>query len=110
MKTLSIVIISGVAACAVGMLLNRKPATVPIAVVVDDVVISEKAMEGFLSMQQPVVEKKKLAAPTRISAGPSVEVQEQSIEPIKVRGDAMLFEIDALQGMPFDQAVTMPFD
>ncbi|MEE9367929.1 MAG: hypothetical protein V3V05_03590 [Pontiella sp.] len=32
------------------------------------------------------------------------------VQPLEERGDAMLFEIDALQGMPFDQAITMPFD
>jgi hypothetical protein len=42
-----------------------------------------------------------------------VEMNEEPlypVEPLKERGDAMLFEIDALQGMPFDQAVVMPFE
>lgn len=30
--------------------------------------------------------------------------------PLEERGDAMLFEIDALNNLPFGQAVTMPFD
>lgn len=32
------------------------------------------------------------------------------VQPLEERGDAMLFEIDALNNLPFDQAVTMPFD
>lgn len=34
----------------------------------------------------------------------------QPVQSVEERGDAMLFEIDALQAMPFDQAVVMPFD
>lgn len=32
------------------------------------------------------------------------------VQSLEERGDAMLFEIDALGGTPFDRAVTMPFD
>jgi hypothetical protein len=32
------------------------------------------------------------------------------VQPIEERGDALLFEADALQGTPFDQSITMPFD
>ena len=32
------------------------------------------------------------------------------VQPLEERSDDMLFEIDALGGMPFDQAITMPFD
>ena len=32
------------------------------------------------------------------------------VQPIEERGDAMLFEIDALGNMPFDTSITMPFD
>lgn|GEM_PF-4665984 len=32
------------------------------------------------------------------------------VQTLDERGDAMLFEIDALQGLLFDQAVVMPFD
>jgi hypothetical protein len=39
----------------------------------------------------------------------SAEVQ-PVVQPLEERGDAMLFEIDALQGTPFDQAIVAPFD
>ena len=39
------------------------------------------------------------------SQGPKVPVQS-----LKERGDAMLFEIEALLGTPFDQVVVMPFE
>jgi hypothetical protein len=32
------------------------------------------------------------------------------VQPLEERGDAMLFEIDALQNTPFDEAVVQPFD
>lgn len=40
-----------------------------------------------------------------------IPVKEKTlVQPLDERGDAMLFEIEALQNTPFDQAVTMPFD
>lgn len=81
-----------------------------------EIVISEKPMDGFLSMQEPVTEKKKLAKPMVISNTPQVAIETKSVEPvepvqtIEERGDAMLFEAEALGGMPFDHAITMPFD
>ena len=35
---------------------------------------------------------------------------QKQVQPLEKRGDAMLFEIDALQNTPFDDAVTRPFD
>jgi hypothetical protein len=32
------------------------------------------------------------------------------VQPLEERGDAMLFEIDALQNTPFDEAIVTPFD
>ena len=32
------------------------------------------------------------------------------VQPLEERGDAMLFEIDALRNTPFDEAIVMPFD
>jgi len=34
----------------------------------------------------------------------------EPVQPLEERGDAMLFEMEALQNMPFDQSITMPFD
>lgn len=38
------------------------------------------------------------------------EEAKEPVQPLEERGDAMLFEIDALQDTPFDQGVTRPFD
>ncbi len=32
------------------------------------------------------------------------------VQPLEERGDAMLFEIEALQNTPFDEAIVTPFD
>ena len=32
------------------------------------------------------------------------------VQPLEERGDAMLFEIDALQNTPFDEAIVKPFE
>jgi hypothetical protein len=32
------------------------------------------------------------------------------VHPLEERGDAMLFEIEALQNTPFDEAIVTPFD
>lgn len=34
----------------------------------------------------------------------------EPVQPLEERGDAMLFEIEALQNTPFDEAIVMPFD
>ena len=34
----------------------------------------------------------------------------EPVQPLEERGDAMLFEIDALQNTPFDEAIVTPFD
>ncbi|WP_168442614.1 hypothetical protein [Pontiella desulfatans] len=34
----------------------------------------------------------------------------QPARPLEERGDAMLFEITALVGTPFGEAITLPFD
>ncbi len=39
-----------------------------------------------------------------------VEAVQQPVQSIEDRGDAMLFEIDALNNTPFDRAITQPFD
>jgi hypothetical protein len=49
--------------------------------------------------------------PRKIKSSVVIEVPpQQPVETIEQRGDAMLFEIDALQGTPFNTAVVMPFN
>ena len=40
----------------------------------------------------------------------AAEEPKRPVQPLEERGDAMLFEVDALQGTPFGQAVVMPFE
>lgn len=49
-------------------------------------------------------------APCVDEAPVAVEEPETPVQPLEERGDAMLFECEALYGTPFDQAITMPFD
>jgi hypothetical protein len=49
-------------------------------------------------------------APRLIDAPVAVEEPKQPVQSLEERGDAMLFEMEALQGTPFDQAVVMPFE
>ncbi len=46
----------------------------------------------------------------KTNAAPQPVAVRQPVQPIEERGDAMLFEIQALEGTPFDSAVTMPFE
>ena len=40
----------------------------------------------------------------------AIEEPKQPVQPVEKRGDAILFECEALCGTPFDQAVVMPLD
>ncbi len=111
MKAIKIAIAGLIMASAVILLvLNQSHGKAPAE---PGIVISEQPMDGFLSMQEPVTEKKQLAKPINISNTPDAVVEEKPIEPVQTveeRDDAMLFEAEALHGTPFDQAITMPFD
>ena len=71
-------------------------------------------MAGFLSLEKPVLEKKKLTPPpVRVLEPAVIKVVEKPVvpvQPVEERDDDLLFEADALSFMPFDQAITMPFD
>lgn len=79
----------------------------------------------LLRPDQPVVAQTKPIAPPveTIDVSPNVlavepvksnnvtaVTEKKPVQSLEERDDAMLFEIDALQNTPFDQAVTMPFD
>lgn len=70
-----------------------------------------------LEVSEPVASPLETTAPPvealRPAEGGTSEEQEAIQEPVQSleeRGDALLFESDALQGTPFDQAVVMPFE
>ena len=115
MKTLHTALLGALAVSALGILLIPDSGHVPDAeaTAAPEIVIAEKPMDGFMSIQDPVIEKKQLSSPTQISETSAPEIQERPVEPvqpIEERGDAMLFEAEVLGGMPFDQSITMPFD
>ena len=70
------------------------------------------AVEILRPLEKPVLPiEPSIAAPpqTLETSVAAVEVK-RLVQPLEERGDSMLFESEALFGMPFDLAVTMPFD
>ena len=68
---------------------------------------------SFQPLEDPILSVKPIATvvpPEEIEAFVAVEEPKTPVQPIEERGDSMLFEADALFGMPFDQAIAMPFD
>lgn len=114
MRASYILLIGALAVSAAGVLLYPRSAAVPqTADTEPEIIISEKPMDGFLSLQEPVNEHKQLFVPAHAAVAPEAEPAELAqvpVQSIEERGDAMLFEADALSTMPFDQAITMPFD
>ena len=48
--------------------------------------------------------------PLLFDAPVAVEGPKMPVQSFQERGDALLFESEALLGTPFDQAIVMPFD
>ncbi len=66
-----------------------------------------RPLEVLPSIPEPIPE----AEPPCVGEVPdAVKEPNQPVQSIEKRGDAMLFEADALLGTPFDRAITMPFD
>ena len=66
-----------------------------------------KPLEGSAMSAEPLspVEMPRMAEAPVAVAEPKTPVQ-----PLEERGDAMLFEINALVGTPFDESILRPFD
>ncbi len=77
---------------------------------IDIVMVQEPVLLSFADSPkgiEPVVQSMEIETVTASIA----EVKPQSpIQPIEERGDAMLFESEALFGTPFDHAVVIPFN
>lgn len=106
--------VGALAVSAAGMLAYTHMDPVPeAAAAVPEIIISEKPLDGFLSLQEPVNEQKVVSVPAYAAVAPEAvpaELPQPPVQTIEERGDAMLFEAEALSFLPFDQAVTMPFD
>ena len=108
MRVSGIILYGGLAAVAAGMLAVHGHGSVRSAEIpVDD----KTPIPVFQALEEPATTAEPIAVQVlelRPSPKP-VEVKEP-VQPLEERGDAMLFEIDALGGTPFDHAATMPFD
>ena len=95
MKAVRIVLILSLfAAVSAAYVWLRSSAEIPI-------VPEPDAMSGEQPADVP------LAGPATNDA--SVDAKEP-VQPLEERGDAMLFEVEALGNTPFDESITMPFE
>ncbi len=70
-------------------------------------------VEEFQPLEEPVLAAKPILqeeVPRLVKLPVAIEEPKQPVQSLEERGDAMLFESDALFGTPFDQATMMPFD
>ena len=70
-------------------------------------------VEEIQPLEEPVLPAKPILqeeVPLVIEAPVAIEEPKQPVQSLEERGDAMLFESDALFGTPFDQSAMMPFD
>lgn len=72
-----------------------------------EVQVTQQPLAPSAPTVEPLPELRQAAAVAVPRAEPEPERPVQSVEE---RGDAMLFEVGALSGMPFDQPVVMPFE
>ncbi len=68
---------------------------------------SGQALEESALSAEPIPPEE---MPRLIEAPVAIEEPKIPIQSLEERGDALLFESEALFGTPFDQAVVMPFD
>lgn len=61
-------------------------------------------------LQEPVAAEAPIAQTPETNTVEEAVAVQVPVQPVEERNDAMLSEIDMLQGMPFDQAITMPFE
>ena len=77
-----------------------------------DQVLVVSTVEEPPPLEEPVlpVEPSVAAPPQPIETSVAVVELKRLVQPLEERGDSMLFESEELFGMPFDLAITMPFD
>ena len=73
----------------------------------EDMAVVLQPMEVSPPMPEPMVE---VEAPCLVEVPETIEEPKKPVQPIEERGDAMLFESEALFGTPFDRAVVIPFN
>lgn len=71
---------------------------------------SMESVNDHRAMEIVPIEADPVVQPVEKQCTSDLEEFHTPVEPVEGRGDAMLFEIDALQGTPFDQEIISPFD
>ena len=108
---------------AFGLVLLRRPEPVPVSIAVVDAQpvfpeticrteIVPAPQESVLKAVSKEAEDP-VAEPAEVAPVVEVAVETPFFEPVQTldeRGDAVLFEAQALMDTPFDQSITMPFD
>lgn len=112
MRVLSTVLFGCLAVSAAGAVWLSRPE--PVAVVLDlpdsglGIVIAEPAVHRPQPVTVPQPEPVLYSA--EHAHDPQPQPVQRPVQPIEERGDAMIFEMEALALMPFDEAIVMPFD
>ena len=97
--TLTVICLTAVLTGAVALVLGRRPVPEPVQ------------HPAFHSMKtEEPAEALEITPAAVYRTNIIIRFEQQPVQPVEERGDAMLFEIDALQNTPFDQPITMPFD
>lgn len=111
MRALSITLYGALAVTAAGVVLLRDPLSVTEAEMIKPVVLNVVAFEKSPAQFQTLeVSEPGVAPMVQVKAVSEVEAVQEPVQSIDERGDAMLFEAEALVGTPFDQAIVMPFE
>ena len=76
----------------------------------DSAVMESGVLQPLEETVLPVEQSPSPEVPRLIDAPVAIEEPKRPDQSLEERGDALLFEIDALQGTPFDQAVVIPFE
>lgn len=108
MKATRIILVAVLAVGVAYVLVDRlnPSAEAPVEWVVVEVEIFQP-MEVAPPVLEPLVE---IEAPCVVEVPETIEEPKTPVQPIEERGDAMLFESEALFGTPFDRAVVIPFN
>jgi hypothetical protein len=112
MKTIGTVLVGGLALSVAGLLALREPPAPVVSVSPPPEPVAPLAEPVFFQpLEAPVLQPEPVFQPLEVpaTAAPPVAVK-QPVQPLEERGDAMLFEAEALLGTPFGPSVTMPFD
>lgn len=105
-RSLLILLLAAGTVYVLALLVSPEASSSEAVVVEAGPVVSRPMAEPMLPAESRIEQED----PIVVDAPPEAEQKAQRVDSIEERGDAMLFEIDALQATPFDSAITQPFD